>query len=199
MSRLAQVAPAGQAHEVAALRPLLLRLARLQLRNEAWAEDAVSEAMLAAVEGLATFRETALLRTWVVGILKHKIIDQFRRNGREVSLDAERDAGADDALEALFRQDGHRVTAAADWGDPERTLGRSQLLGVLQACAEQLPATLGRAFLLREWLGMETAEICKELGVTPTNCFVILYRARMRLRECLDQSAFAGARSVADA
>jgi len=184
------------AGEVAALRPMLLRLARLQLRNEGWAEDAVSETLVAALEGLAGFHGRSRIQTWVVGILKHKILDQFRRSGREVALDAEDSAALPDEGEDLFRPDGHRVHRPSSWGNPEETLRQAQFLEVLQACVDQLPAAQGRLFLLREWMEMETGEICKELGLTPTNCFVLLHRARSRLRECLELRWEGGARAA---
>jgi RNA polymerase sigma-70 factor (ECF subfamily) len=173
------------------MRPMLLRLARLQLRNETWAEDAVSEAMLAAVEGLARYDRKARLGTWVVGILKHKIIDQFRRSQREISTDAQLEAGNEEALDEVFHSDGHRIAEPLDWGDPEEQCTRAQFLAVLQACLDHLPAPLARAFLLREWLELDTQEVCKEMQVTSTNCFVMLYRARLRLRECLNANWFA--------
>jgi RNA polymerase sigma-70 factor (ECF subfamily) len=187
---------AAVAREVAALRPMLLGLARLQLRNDAWAEDAVSETMVAAVEGLARFDRRSALATWVVGILKHKIVDQFRRNRREVALEAQGTLeGEDEALEPIFLDDGHRAAAPLDWGDPEEIHARGQFLAVLQACIDQLPAPLARVFLLREWLEFSTPEVCKEMQITATNCFVMLYRARMRLRECLEVTWFAGERA----
>ena len=82
--------------------------------------------------------------------------------------------------------------APLDWGDPEESLNRTQFFDVLQMCVEKLPTGLARIFMMREWLEYETAEICKELGITSTNCFVMLFRARMRLRECLEMSWFAG-------
>jgi len=168
-----------------------MRLARLQLRNEAWAEDAVSETLLAAVEGLERFDGRSQVQTWAVGILKHKIIDQFRRSGREVALDAQEEIAEGDDLDALFQADGHRVSPPGAWGDPEASLARVEFFTVLQTCIDRLPAPLARAFLLREWIELETAEICKEMQVTATNCFVMLYRARMRLQECLQENWFA--------
>ncbi len=182
---------ASAMQEIADLRPLLLALARLQLRNNSWAEDCVSETIVAAVEGLGGFDGKSTLKTWVVGILKHKIIDQFRRSAREVSIEARQELDGGDALEDLFRSDGHRVAAPQDWGDPEKSCAQHEFLAILQACIDQLPAPLARAFLLREWLGFETLDVCKELQVTSTNCFVMLYRARLRLRECLDRNWFA--------
>jgi len=182
----------GSAQEIADLRPTLLRLARLQLRNQAWAEDAVSETLVAAMEGLAAFDGRSQIRTWVVGILKHKIIDQFRRRSREVALEAQHEISEGDGLEQLFDDSGHRASAPLDWGDPETAFARGEFFAILQACIDQLPAPLGRIFLLREWLEFDTAQICKEMKLTSTNCFVMLYRARVRLRECLDRNWFAG-------
>ncbi|HEU0201967.1 MAG TPA: sigma-70 family RNA polymerase sigma factor [Burkholderiaceae bacterium] len=171
---------------VAELRPALLRIARLQLRNETWAEDVVSETLIAALEGAEKFAGQSQLKTWVVGILKHKIIDQFRRQGREISADAEQEAHEVESFDELFNERGHFREAPADWGNPEALYERTEFLELLQMCVEKLPANLGRIFMLREWLEYETDQICKEMKITATNCFVMLYRARMRLRECLE-------------
>jgi RNA polymerase sigma-70 factor (ECF subfamily) len=168
------------------LRPTLLRIARLQLRNDTWAEDVVSETLIAALEGAANFAGQSQVKTWVVGILKHKIIDQFRKSSREVSVDAQMEAAEVENFDEVFKPDGHRLEKPADWGDPEASLSRTQFLEILQLCIDKLPANLGRIFMMREWLEYETDQICKELGITSTNCFVMLYRARMRLRECLE-------------
>jgi len=176
---------------VAELRPTLLRIARLQLRNDAWAEDAVSETLVSALEAAGRFGGQSQLKTWVVGILKHKIIDQFRRCGREISIDAALEAAQVETFDELFTQDGHRVNEPLNWGDPEAAYSRVQFFEILQVCVEQLPATLARVFMMREWLEWDTAQICKEADISATNCFVMLHRARMRLRECLETRWFA--------
>ncbi len=178
---------------LAALRPTLLAIARMQLRNDTWAEDVVSETFVAALEGSPKFAGQSQVKTWVVGILKHKIIDQFRRTKREVSTDAQLEAAQVETFDELFAADGHRLNAPLDWGDPEEALNRTQFFDVLQMCIDKLPAGLARIFMMREWLDYETGEICKELGITSTNCFVMLFRARMRLRECLEMQWFGGA------
>lgn len=175
---------------LAGLRPTLMSIARLQLRNDTWAEDVVSETMLAALEASRSFAGQSQLKTWVVGILKHKIIDQFRKTKREVSADAQLEAAQVETFDELFAADGHRLSAPLDWGDPEATLSRTQFFEVLQLCMERLPSGLSRIFMMREWLEYDTDQICKELGITATNCFVMLFRARMRLRECLDVEWF---------
>jgi RNA polymerase sigma-70 factor (TIGR02943 family) len=176
--------------QLAEHRAYLLRFARLQLRNDAWAEDAVSETLLAALSKPQSFGNRSQLKTWLVGILKHKVIDTLRQRQREVSL-APDDGDGTEELEALmFRADGHYANRPAEWGNPEQELTSRQFFAVLEACAEKLPAAMGRVFLMREWLELSSDEICKELRLTPTNLYVQLHRARLRLRECLELNWF---------
>lgn len=175
--------------QIEALRPTLLKYARLQLRNPAWAEDAVSETLLAALEKPQAFAGASQLKTWLIGILKHKLIDQIRRNSRELSTTASPEDG-EDLDELLFAADGHWREAQHDWGDPEAVLRQLDFMKVLEACVEKLPGQQGRLFMMREWLELESDEICKELAITPTNLWVMLHRARLRLRECLQAGWF---------
>jgi RNA polymerase sigma-70 factor (ECF subfamily) len=177
--------------ELERLRPQLLKYARLQLRNAAWAEDAVSDTLLAAIERPQTFAGQSQLKTWLIGILKHKLVDQIRRNSRELSLGTPEDGT--DLDEDLFKPDGHWRDMPQDWGDPEAALRQLEFVRVLEACVEHLPGQQGRLFMMREWLELETEEICKELAISPTNLWVMLHRARLRLRECLQLNWFSGA------
>lgn len=181
--------PAKFADEVAQSRSYLLRFARLQLRNDAWAEDVVAETMLAALEKPHSFGGRSSLRTWLVGILKFKIIDCLRANSREVasSINTDEDAELEDLL---FVPDGHFRGDAYDWPNPEQTLNSKQFLEVLDVCINEMPPTMGRVFLMREWMEFGTDEICKELQITSSNAWVLLHRARLRLRECLQQKWF---------
>lgn len=79
----------------------------------------------------------------------------------------------------------------SDWGNPEQDLSSHQFMVIMEACANRLPATQGRLFLMREWLELSGDDICKELNLTPTNLYVQLHRARLRLRECLELNWFA--------
>jgi RNA polymerase sigma-70 factor (TIGR02943 family) len=179
------------ADQLGALRQDLLRYAQLQLRNEAWAEDVVSETLLVALEKPDSFDNRSQLKTWLIGILKYKILDKFRHNKREVALPDDEDASDSDMLEGLlFKADGHFETPPNDWSDPQSQLNRQEFFAVLEACMEKLPAQLGRLFLMREWLELSSEEICKELSLTSTNFYVQLHRARLRLRECLDINWF---------
>lgn len=178
------------AHEqIQLLRPTLMRLALLQLRNEAWAEDAVSETMLAAIEGIEKFANRSKLQTWVVGILKYKVLDQLRLHQRECAQASAEDD--DDALEeSLYVPDGHFRDMPQVWDAPAQAVQQAQFLKVLEACMDALPGQLGRVFLMREWLEFDTAEICQELGLSSTNVWQMLSRARLRLRQCLQVNWF---------
>jgi RNA polymerase sigma-70 factor (TIGR02943 family) len=178
-------------NQLAEHRTYLLRFARLQLRNDAWAEDAVSETLLAALTKPQSFANRSQLKTWLVGILKHKVVDVLRQRQREVQLGGD-DDDASDELDALqFKADGHFAHQPADWGNPEQDLASRQFFQVLEACTDKLPPAMGRVFLMREWLELSSEEICKELALTPTNLYVQLHRARLRLRECLELNWFA--------
>ncbi len=168
-------------------RVYLIRFARLQLRNNDWAEDAVSETLLAALSKPQSFGNRSQLKTWLVGILKHKVIDLIRSNARLVAApDISSDDEGNELDRLSFNADGHFAEMPNDWGSPDKTLQQAQFFQVLDACMERLPPALGRLFLMREWLELSSQEICKELSLTPTNLYVQLHRARLRLQECLN-------------
>jgi RNA polymerase sigma-70 factor (ECF subfamily) len=172
------------------MRPLLVRFAQLQIRNQALAEDAVQDALIAVLEKPERFAGQSSLRTYVTGILKYKIIDCLRASSRERQIDTHDDQSEDDAIDALFIADGHTREQPMAWGDPDATLEQKDFFKVLEICLEKLPPKTARIFMMREWLELETDEICKELAITTSNAWVLLYRARMRLRECLDLNWF---------
>jgi RNA polymerase sigma-70 factor (ECF subfamily) len=176
--------------QVEDLRPYLLRYASLQLRDGAAAEDAVQETLLAALAGEAGFAGRANLRTWLTGILKHKIVDTIRRQSRERPASDLGTADEEDEFDALFDKRGHWQEAPDAWEQPEQALTQRQFLAALEACLKALPERTARVFMMREHLGLETSEICKELGITSTHCWVMLHRARMALRLCLETNWF---------
>ena len=174
-------------------RGYLMRVAQLQLRDKSLAEDVVQETLLAALSG-SRFEGKSSLKTWLTGILKHKIVDAIRRKQKEPiavsTLDDECDI---EDFDGLFRTDnGAWQAPPADWGDPENALSRQQFFDVMQFCLEKLPPNTARVFMMREVMDLTTEEICKELTITANNLWVILYRARMALRICLEQNWFAG-------
>ena len=179
-------------------RGYLLRVARLQLRDEALAEDVVQETLLAALSG-SGFSGKSSLRTWLTGILKHKIVDAIRRKQREPTVasafgDIDSEVDIED-LDGLFKDNGAWDAKPAEWGDPDAALSRQQFFEAMNLCLEKLPPNTARVFVMREVMELETDEICKELTITANNLWVILYRARMSLRECLERNWFAGNRA----
>jgi len=180
--------------ELAQLHPPLLRFAMMQVRNQGIAEDLVSETMLAILEKPDRFEGRSSLRTYATGILKFKIIDVIRKRGREVHIEPLDEQSMDDAIDALFAQDGHWHEPPPAWQQPEKSLEQRQFFETLQTCVDRLPAKVGRVFMMRECLDKEVGDICAELGITAGNCGVMLYRARMQLRDCLDRNWFAGQR-----
>jgi RNA polymerase sigma-70 factor (TIGR02943 family) len=178
------------AERIAAERPTLMRAARQLLRNRAWAEDAVSETLVAALENPSAFRGGSSLRTWLVGILKHKVVNEVRQHTRERQGEPNPGPlGFDDWME--------QAEARSTWTDPQERLSRLQFMTELDRCLSALPWRQARAFTMRNLFEQETAEICDELGITANSLFVMLYRVNRRLRralgpERLQRNAFKG-------
>ena len=175
------------------LRRRMMKFAALQLGNAQWAEDAVQEALLGALDNVASFQGRAALRTWVFGILKNKIADTLRRKVRraEVSSGPDEDGGDDD-FSSLFNDRGfwREEERPAAWGNPEAALREGQFWTIFEACLEALPAKHARVFMMREIVELESQEICAALSMSTANLHVILHRARLRLRECLEDHWF---------
>lgn len=179
-----------QETEIAALRHDMLRFARLQLRDAAEAEDAVQEALSAAYATRDRFTGRAQVKTWIFSILRHKIIDLLRDRSRHPTQSLTRDDGSDADINELFDAKGYwrKEERPTDWGDPEATLGNAQFWRIFEICMNAMAENLARVFTMREFLGLETAEICNELAISESNCWVILHRARSRLRLCLEEN-----------
>lgn len=182
------------------LRRDMLRFARLQLRDDHQAEDAVQDALAAALAGSERFASRASLKTWVLSILKNKILDTFRQRARrrEQALDDDMATHEHD-IQGHFDETGHWAPEAkpADWGNPEQALASRQFWVVFEACLTRLPEVPARAFMMRELMGLETADICGELGITANHCGVLMHRARLGLRACLGERWFTGEGAVA--
>jgi RNA polymerase sigma-70 factor, ECF subfamily len=174
--------------ELEQYRSQLTKYATWLLGSRAAAEDAVQDTLLAALNSIETFRGRSSVRTWLFGVLKHKVTDTFRRRAREVPLEDDSDDGCGDS--SSFTQDGHWRKPPSNWGDPEAALSEKRFFEKLAICIDRLPKNTARVFTMREVLGMETREICDAVGITQENCFVMLHRARMALRQRLEQDWF---------
>ena len=167
----------------------LFRFAMLQLRDEHLAEDAVQETLLAALEGQKNFSGNASERTWLISILKNKVVDIIRKKIREPTqenLEEQMDDAQNDVVDALFDARGHWVTPPQDWGNPEKMLEQKRFWEIFTECMKNLPPQLALLYSLREISGMATDEICKDMAISPTNSWVMLHRARIGLKQCFE-------------
>ena len=181
------------AAEIETHRRYLLRVAQLQLRDQDIAEDVVQETLFAALTGRDGFSGRSSVKTWLTGILKHKIVDAIRHKARQPVIEATFDEATDlEDFDVLFADDGGWATPPSAWGDPENALSRREFFDVIEFCLERLPAKTARVFMMREVMELESDEICKELTITANHLWVILFRARMALRDCLERHWFAG-------
>lgn len=175
------------------LRAYLLRYAMLQLRDPALAEDVVQETLLAVLDARSGFSGKSTYKTWVVGILKHKIIDVTRKKSREQPLTTDEEGSEAELIEALFEANGSWRQIPSAWGNPEKSFEDRKFWETLERCLELMPARTARVFMMREVMEQKSDEICKVLAITPTNLWVMLHRARLSLRECLNVKWFGGA------
>ncbi|MBI3897750.1 MAG: sigma-70 family RNA polymerase sigma factor [Gammaproteobacteria bacterium] len=170
----------------------LYSYAYLRLRDRDAAEDLVQETLLGALRTQQGFAGQSSERTWLIGILKHKLIDYWRRLARQPAETPVGDDTDDDLLERVFdaRDRDHWRTDPSPWRDPDAALQQQQFWQVLTDCIAALPAAQARAFSLCEIEGTDGGEACKVLGVASTNLWVMLHRARLRLRQCLENHWF---------
>lgn len=172
----------------------LFKYALMRLRDSAKAEDAVQETFLAALKGGRSFAGRSAEKSWLVGILKNKIFDHFRKAGRETpftDLEFYRDEESDRFVAEGLGKDGWiHDRGPQEWPDPGASLDRELFWKTYRDCADKLPKNVATVFHLREVDGIESAEICALLNISENNLWVMLHRARMALRRCLETNWF---------
>lgn len=178
---------------VASLRQQMVKFAQMHLGDSHLAEDAVQEALVGAWTGGQRFAGRSAFKTWVFAILKHKVADLLRHKQRTVDAGSLLKEGEGQSLDDFFDDKGHWLQDAkpAAWRCPEASLEQQQFWAVLEVCLDGMPAAQARVFMMREFMDFETEEICATVGISSSNFFVMMHRARLRLRECLDQRWFA--------
>lgn len=181
--------------ELSALRGKMVKFATMQLGDPQLAEDAVQEALMGAFKNTAAYTGKASLKTWVFAILKNKITDILRHRARQRLVSISQTASDDDEdadLSELFNGRGmwEPDERPSPWGNPTETLQDKQFWRVFELCLEGLPGQQAKVFMMREYVGLDAREICSEVGITSTNLNVMLHRARLRLRECLEDRWF---------
>ena len=163
----------------------LYRYAISRIHEPAVAEDLVQETLLAALQGKEGFKGRSSEKTWLTGILKYKIIDHIRKKSREQPTDTIELAA--DAMHEHFDEKGGWRVGPAKWAvNPKALLEQKEFWEVFYRCLSKLSERLAKAFALRELDGLSSQEIREVLNVSATNSYVMLYRARMRMRDCLE-------------
>lgn len=164
----------------------MFRYTLVRVKDPVAAEEIVQTALVAALQAQHTFAGKSSEKSWLFGILKHKIMDHFRsiKNQRNHELTPEDDA---DPYENAYNENGHWVSPPRSWEvDPEKAAENTQLLEALNHCLEGLSDKFRNIFVMKEIEGMSSEDICKEMGIQPTNLWVILHRARNQLKKCLE-------------
>ena len=172
---------------------LLFRYARIRVADRSNCEELVQETFLAALTGKENFKGQCEFATWLVSILKHKIMDHFRRQERNQT-----DSLPDDSLvEGMFGRLGKWKKFPRRWHiDPHDSAMESEVLPALQRCLDGLPESQRQAFVLNIIDEQKSEEVCKTLQVSSTNLYVLLHRARLRLRDCLEKKGIGQAGAV---
>ena len=169
----------------------LYQYALIRVRRPELAEDLVQETFLAAVRTSGSFRGKSSERSWLCGMLKNKICDHFRKLGRETTFtDLE---FLDDELSHKFVPQGfwNHGQGPLEWKpEAEVVMHQAEFWETFRNCLSKLPERVADVFVLREMEEMETEQICQDLHISPNNLWVMLHRARMALRECLEMNWF---------
>ncbi len=167
----------------------LYRYALSLVRDSSVAEDLVQDTLLAGWRSAKRFRGESNPRTWLSGILRHKAMDHFRRSFREESYQQLPDSGY--PAQDLFNQTGRWKESLSSWSaDPHQALESAEFREVLSDCLSRLDDRKRTAITLQAFGDLSTGQICKELGVTPTNLWVLAHRGRESLRRCLEKNWF---------
>ena len=177
------------------IRQQMLRFATLQLNDPCVAEDTVQEALIGALRNVQSFGGRSAMKTWVFAILRNKIADVLRQKKRTIDAsELMREGEENEDFSELFDRKGYWLVDERPiaWRNPEESLHDAQFWRIFEICLDKLPGQQGRLFMMREFIELDTPEICKAAGVTVSNLNVTLHRARLRLRECLENNWFNG-------
>ena len=167
----------------------LYRFALARTRNAERAEELVQETFLAALRSRRNYKQQSSPRTWMTAILKHKIVDHLRKANREQSWSDEN--ALDREIDEMFDRAGHWAMRPRRWKThPGDHFEQKEFLRILYECLAGLPQRIAQVFMRREMEDASTEDICQEMGITSTNCWTMLYRARTRLRRCLQHNWF---------
>ena len=170
---------------------LLYRYTLVRVRDQGVAEEIVQVTFLAALQATHTYAGRSSEKSWLFGILKHKILDHFREIKKNRTFDLSTDDDQDDPCG--YDSMGHWKKTPKDWRlDPEKSAENQELTEKLVLCLDDLSDKFRQIFVLKEIDGVSSEQICNEFNIKPTNLWVILHRARNQLKNCLEIHWFDG-------
>lgn len=172
----------------------LYRYAYYRIHDSSAAEDLVQETLIAALKGRQNFAGRSSESTWLVGILKNKIVDYLRKAMRERTFEYTEEL-QDDIEREYFDSAGHWKAAPSIWQQPETAMEQSEFWDIFNDCVDAIPDKQAEIFKLCEIDGLSAKQVSKVLQITPTNIWVALHRARLKLRDCMHKRWFNGERS----
>lgn len=165
----------------------MYRYALARVADTEIAQDLVQEALVAAIKAYERFQGRSSVKTWLIAILKRKIVDHYRRKGNQLATD-EIETVANN-IDQVFDDTGRWRVKPDEWSvNPGAAYEQREFMNVLYQCLSNLPPRLSEIFMLREFDELSTPEICQQLSITESNSWVMLYRARMHLRGCLEEN-----------
>jgi RNA polymerase sigma-70 factor (TIGR02943 family) len=169
---------------------MMYRFTLVRVKDQDAAEEVVQQTLIAALQAQKSFQGRSTEKSWLFGILKHKIMDHFRAAKKFQTYDLAPDDDSD-PYEKAFDQSKHWKIPVQNWNmDPEKAAQNGQLVDALSHCLDKLSDKYRRIFVMREVDGVSSEEICKEFQVQPTNLWVMLHRVRNQLKKCLETQWF---------
>lgn len=163
----------------------MYRYALARIADAETAQDLVQEALVAAIQAFNRFQGRSSVKTWLIAILKRKIVDHYRRSSNQQITENIESVASD--IDQMFNDTGHWKVMPGEWtSNPGAAYEQQEFMDVLYQCLAKLPERLAEIFMLREFEEMSTEAVCEKLSITESNSWVMLYRARMKLRKCLE-------------
>ena len=180
--------------ELADIRQQMLRFAQNQLADTSLAEDAVQDTLIKTLTHHDSFKGRSAYKSWVFAILKNTITDMLRKRGREVSASvlADDDEQTSALFDTLFQDNRHwhKVQRPAKWDTPDEVIENDGFWEIMESCLHNLPAEQARIFMMREYIGLDTDEVCQECDISSSKFYVTMHRARLKLQTCLSINWF---------
>ncbi|MGQ1786980.1 MULTISPECIES: sigma-70 family RNA polymerase sigma factor [unclassified Saccharicrinis] len=155
--------------------------------NAEMAQDLVQDTFVVAVEKIDSFQRKSSVKTWLFSILNNKIVDFYRKKSKaHIPFDGS-------FLSNFFNKDGtwKNESRPKEWNQDEgHLLDNQEFLGVLKKCMDALPEKWSATVKLKYLIQKKGVEICKELGITSSNYWQMIHRAKLQLRACIEKNWF---------